>query len=59
MAPTAKLMVSLIEPDPLAAHVAPTVATQLHVAPVRAAGSVSLISAPTTADGPLFDATTV
>jgi hypothetical protein len=59
VAPTAKLMVSLIEPEPLAAQVAPAVATQVQVAPVRAAGNVSVISAPSTADGPLLEATTV
>jgi hypothetical protein len=45
-------------PDP-AAQADPVVATQVHVAPVSEAGSVSAIVAPVTADGPLFEATIV
>ena len=59
MAPEARLMVSLIEPEPLRAQVAPAEATQVQVAAVKAAGNVSVISAPTTADGPLLVATMV
>jgi hypothetical protein len=59
VAPTARLMVSLIEPEPLAVQVAPALAAQVHVAPVKAAGRLSATSAPTTPDGPLLDATTV
>ena len=59
VAPTARSMVSLIEPVPEAVQVAPAVATHVHVAPVKGAGSVSLISAPTTAEGPLLKAMTV
>ena len=59
VAPTARLMVSLMEPVPLAVHVAPAVATHVQVAPVKAAGSESATTAPVTADGPLLDATIV
>jgi hypothetical protein len=59
VAPTARLMVSVMLPVPDAAHVAPAVATQDQVAELNEAGNVSAISAPTTAEGPLFEATMV
>ena len=57
--PTARLTVSLMLPVPLAAHVAPDVATQVQVAPVSEAGSESATVAPTRFDGPALDATIV
>ena len=59
VAPTARLTVSFIEPVPLAAHVAPAEAAQVHVAPVSSAVSVSVIGVPLAIDGPLFNATMV
>jgi hypothetical protein len=53
------MMVSLMEPVPDAAQVEPDDATQVHVAPLNEAGSVSVIVAPVTVDGPLFVATIV
>ena len=53
------MIVSAMLPVPVAAHVAPAVATQVHVAPVSVAGIVSPTEAPTTLDGPLFVTTTV
>lgn len=59
VAPTAKLIVSLMEPEPDAAHVAPAVAVQIQVAPVNEAGSVSATTTPTAAEGPKLEATIV
>lgn len=56
---TNKLTVSLMEPVPEAEQLEPADATHVHVAPERAAGSVSVTVAPVTADGPVFDATIV
>ena len=57
--PESRFTVSLIDPEPEAAHVEPDVATQVHVAPLSDGFSVSRTAAPTTLDGPLFDATIV
>jgi hypothetical protein len=57
VAPTAKFTVSEMFPVPLAAHVAPDDATHDHVAPLNVPGSESATVAPTTFDGPLFEAT--
>lgn len=57
--PTAMVTVSLMSPVPLAAHDAPAVATHVHEAPVSVLGTLSVIDAPTTFDGPLFEATMV
>ena len=46
-------------PVPLAAQVPPMLAAQVHVAPVRLAGSGSVTVAPVTSDGPLFATMTV
>lgn len=55
-----KLAVVLIEPVPdVAPHAEPDEATHVHVAAVSVAGSVSVIVAPVTAEGPPFDATIV
>ena len=59
VAPTMRSAASAIEPVPLAAHVAPGDAVQVHVAPVSAAGSESVIGADTTFDGPSLRATIV
>ena len=59
VAPSGRLMVSLMFPVPDAAQVAPAVATQVHAAAVSDAGSVSVMVAPTTFDGPAFVATMV
>ena len=57
VAPTAKLMVSLRDPEPEEPHVAPAVAAQVQVAPVREAGSESATTAPVATEGPRFLAT--
>ena len=57
--PTARLRTVLMLPVPEARHPAPADATQVHVAPVKAAGNVSTTGAPTTADGPALEATIV
>ena len=49
----------MIEPVPVAAQVEPVDATHVQVAPVNDAGSVSVIVAPVTSDGPLLVATIV
>ena len=46
-------------PEPLGEHTEPAVAVQVHVAPVRSAGSESVTPTPATLDGPLFVTTTV
>jgi methyl coenzyme M reductase subunit C len=46
-------------PEPEAGQLEPAKAVQVHVAPVRLAGSVSVRVAPVIADGPAFDATMV
>src|SRR5262245_58332702 len=46
-------------PLPFAAQLEPAVAEQVHVAPVSAAGKLSVTVAPVTALGPAFDATIV
>src|SRR2546427_751326 len=46
-------------PAPLPAHVPPPAPTHVHVAPVIAAGNVSVTIAPLAAFGPAFDATIV
>lgn len=51
--------VVLMLPLPDAGHVDPAVAVQVHVAPVRLAGKVSVTVVPIAADGPAFDATIV
>ena len=57
--PTARLMVSLIEPEPDAAHVAPAVAVQVQVAEVKEDDNVSATTTPTAAEGPTLEATIV
>ena len=58
--PTGRSTVALMLPDARrAAHVAPPAPTQVQVAPVSAAGNVSVTVAPVTADGPAFAATIV
>ena len=59
LAPAGRLTVSAMLPLPDAVHVPPPAPTQVHVAPVSAAGSVSITVAPLTALGPAFDATIV
>ena len=55
--PTGRLTVALMFPLPDAAgHVAPPVVAHVHVAPVSAAGNVSVIVEPGAADGPALDA---
>ena len=46
-------------PEPLGEHTEPAVAVQVHVAPVRTAGSESVTLTPATFDGPWFVTTTV
>jgi hypothetical protein len=58
--PTGKPTVELMLPLPDAAgQVAPPAVAQVHVAPVRAAGNVSVTVEPGAADGPAFEATMV
>ena len=57
--PTGMFTDALIDPLPEAGHDAPALATQVHVAPVSAAGKVSVTVAPMAAEGPLFVATMV
>jgi hypothetical protein len=52
VAPTGRLTSVEMEPEPLAAQVAPPATAQVHVAPVSPAGNVSVTVAPVTADGP-------
>ena len=59
MPPTGRFTVSLMLPVPVGAQDAPPAATHDHAAPLSALGNVSPTVAPTTADGPAFDATTV
>ena len=49
----------LIDPLPDAVQVPPPAAVHVHVAAVSDAGNVSTTVAPTTADGPVFEAVTV
>jgi hypothetical protein len=57
---TARLAVVLMLPTPEgAAQVEPVDATQVHVALINAAGRLSVMTAPETADGPLFVAVMV
>ena len=59
VAPTGKLTVSAIDPDPAATpHTPPPAPLHVHVAPIKDAGIASDTDAPTTADGPLFVTTT-
>jgi hypothetical protein len=46
-------------PDPEAGQLDPAEAVQVHVAPVRLAGNVSVTVAPVIGDGPAFEATMV
>lgn len=58
--PTGRLTVALMLPTPVTAgQVAPPVVVQVHVAPERDAGNVSVIVEPGAADGPAFEATMV
>ena len=57
--PASRLMVSVMLALPVAVQVEPLDATQVHVAPLNGAGSVSVIVAPVTLDGPLLVATIV
>jgi len=57
--PTGRPTVALMLPLPLAGHVPPPVPVHVHVAPVRAAGNVSVTVEPGAADGPALDATIV
>src|ERR1700754_2082697 len=57
--PAGMLARSLMLPAPLAVQVAPGVAVQVHVAPVRAAGSVSVMVTPTASLGPRLLTVTV
>jgi hypothetical protein len=59
LAPTGRLTVSLIDPLPDAAQLAPPVAEQVHVGDVNDAGMVSTTVAATTAEGPAFEAVIV
>lgn len=60
MPPDASVTVSAMFPVPDAApQDEPADAAHVHVAPVSAAGSVSVVVAPVTAEGPLFVAITV
>ena len=56
-APTGRSTSSLMLPLPVAVQAPPPVAAQVHVAPARPAGMVSVTTAPVTADGPLLVAT--
>ena len=58
--PTGRLTVALMLPTPATAgQVAPPVVVQVHVAPERDAGNVSVIVEPGAAEGPAFEATMV
>ena len=57
--PTGSVTVSLILPTPLAAQLAPELATHDHDAPLSTPGNASETVPPTTADGPAFDTTIV
>ena len=57
--PTGKLTVSVIEPVPLAVHVAPPAEAHVQVAPISAAGRASATAAPTASDGPTLRTTIV
>jgi hypothetical protein len=57
--PTGRSTEVLMSPPPDAAHVAPPAAAQVHVAPVRAAGKVSVTFDAAADDGPAFEATIV
>ena len=57
--PDSRLMVSLIEPVPDGAQVEPADAVHVHVALLNDAGSVSVMVAPVTFEGPAFVATMV
>ena len=59
MPPESRSIVSLIDPVPEAAQVEPVDATHVHVALLNDAGSVSVIVAPVTFEGPLLAATIV
>jgi hypothetical protein len=59
LALTGRFTVSLMFPEPLAVQVPPPAPTQVQLAPVIVAGSVSVTVAPVTASGPAFDATIV
>ena len=58
-AATGRFTVSLMEPLPVAAHVPPPVAVHVQVGVSSEAGVVSATVAPTTADGPAFEAVIV
>lgn len=57
--PLSTVIVSAILPVPDAVQVDPAVAAQLHVAPDKMTGSVSVTVAAVAVDGPLFDTTIV
>jgi hypothetical protein len=57
--PTGRSTEALMLPLPDAGHVAPPLTEQVHVAPVSAAGNVSVTFDAGAADGPAFDATIV
>src|SRR6185369_12387782 len=54
--PEGRLTLWVMFPDPLGAHVPPPAPAQVQVAPVIAAGTVSVTVAPVTADGPALEA---
>lgn len=59
VAPTGRSTDALMLPLPDAGHVAPPATAQVHVAPVSAAGKLSVTFEPGAADGPAFDTTIV
>jgi hypothetical protein len=57
--PTGRSTEALMLPLPDAGHAAPPLAAHVHVAPVNAAGNVSVTLDAGAADGPAFEATMV
>jgi hypothetical protein len=57
--PTGRFTIWLMLPDPLAVQLPPPAPTQVHVAPVISAGTVSVTVAPFARLGPAFDTTIV
>jgi hypothetical protein len=57
--PESSVTLALMLPLPLAGQLDPALALQVHVAPVSAAGKLSVTVAPVAVDGPAFDATMV
>ena len=59
VAPTGRSTLALMLPLPDAGHAAPPVVEQVHVAPVRVAGKVSVTFEAGADDGPALETTTV